>query len=88
MNHKSHSAWKQVDPDVRTRIVKSMTKPRVPAKPSYAKPLYYEPHKVNLYEISLHDFMISLNSNFNVEDEEVVEEIDTEDIASSEPPND
>ena len=32
--------------------------------------------------------MISLNSKVNFEDEEVVEEIDTEDIASSEPPND
>ena len=57
-----------MDPDVRIRIVKSMTTPRVPSKPPYAKPLYSKPHKVNLHDISLHDFIVSLNNNVNVED--------------------
>ena len=77
-----------MDPDVRTHIVKSITTPRVPAKYTYSKPLYSKPHKVNLHDISLHDFMVSLNNNVNVEDKEVVEEIDTEDVATYEPPND
>ena len=59
----------------------------VTPKPPYAKPLYSKPHKVNLHEISLHDFMISLTDNVNDSEEEVVEEIDTEDIATSEPLN-
>ena len=43
---------------------------------------------MNLHKISLNGFIASLNNNVTVEDDEVVEEIDTEDIATSEPPND
>ena len=71
MDSKSRSVWKQMNPDIRSKIVKLMSSSKPSPVPQLARPSYTPKKRVNLHEISLHDVMMSLQ-----ETEDVVEKAD------------
>ena len=86
MDSKSRSAWKQMNPEIRSKIVKMMSSPQPSPAPQFPRPSYSPTNRVNLHEISLHDVMMSLRDTENTF-EKVDIEIDTQELPSSESPN-
>ena len=86
MDSKSRSSWKQINPDIRSKIVKMMAASKPSPPPSFSRPFYSPKKLVNLHDISLHVVMMSLQDNENAVEKADIE-IDTQKLPSSEPPN-
>ena len=87
MDTKSRSAWKQMDPTIRSKIVKMMSVSKPTPTSQLTRPSYSPRKRVNLHEISLHDVMMSLQET-ETATETTDLEIDTQELPSSEPPDD
>ena len=72
--------------DIRSKIVKLMYAAKPSPAPKFSRPSYLPNNRVNLHEISLHDIMMSLQDTKN-KCEKVDIEIDTQELPSSEYPN-
>ena len=73
MDDRSRSGWRQVAPQIRKKIVQSMSTSKTPYKPPSLpnnNPTFKNDRKINLHEITLHDLL----ANYHLSDDNYVKQ--------------